>query len=642
MRSARRCVLLGLDSATLDLIDRFSKEGKLPHMRKLMDNGVVSEMFSELPTGTAMNWTSIATGAHTGTHGITEMTVHLPGEPLSKRNSGFTTELCQAEYLWNTVERLGKKVILLRYTASWPPTITEGIQVAGVGNPDWNPFQITPRMIFSTEKYKEREIDSCSTAPGEISRAYQVQLRDASDWKNIPESKSKPMQTTIRVIPKGGKETDFFVLLVDCEGRGYDRMILSREKDAHSSLCVLSPGRWTGWLKADFVTGEGKKTGIFRVKLITLSPDAKSFTLYLNPIMPVSGWTSPDSIAQELVEVIGRPYQSLCDIFTPYFCAWIDNRTYMEEVEEQIDWLKKAAAYLMSHYQWDFFFAQWHGIDFVDHCFLGGMDPESSVYQPDRAKECERVVSRAYELADEYVGTLMENAGEDTLFMIVSDHGHIAPRKVFHCNNLLAREGLLSYRILPNGIIEIDWSKTKVFSPFGPYIFINLRGREENGVVKTDEYEELRTRVIDLFRNVKDPDTGRNIVNMVLKREEAEFLGLYGDRVGDIIYTLDTHYNDETAWTLSKDLPIVSGPFFDSGNTMRPFAGVHHTYLPSPRHRLGTLRAMLIASGPGVRSNYRRNKIARTIDVAPTIAEAFGIDPPRNCDGSVLIDIFER
>ncbi len=638
MNKLKRCLLLGLDSMSLDFVDKFVKQGYLPNMKRLMEEGTTSEMFSSIPTGTAMNWTSIATGAHIGTHGIVEMSIHLPGTSLSEKFQSFTTERCQAEYIWNAAEKQGKKVVLLRYTASWPPTIKKGLQVEGVGNPDWNPFQISPRVAFSTKKMKERNIVAYATAPKELSGAYKIEFEEAHGWENTPPSDSVPLETVLKIQPLGGMVKLFYALIIDSKGSGYDRLFLAEGKDAEKALCTVGEGEWSDFLKVEFSTSEGKKEGNFRVKLVELSEDAKRFRLYFTQVFPSTGWTHPDSLARELTEHIGRPYQLLCDIYSPVLGGWIDSKTYLEETENQMTWLAEAGEYLMKNKDWDMLFAQWHGIDYTGHCYLGGMDPESSAYKKERAAECEEVMRRVYQMGDAYLGRLMKAAGEDTLVMVVSDHGHIAPRKVFHCNNLLAREGLIAYNEDKEGNPEVDWSNTKAFSPFGSFVYLNLKGREKGGVVDSKDYHSTRDRIIDLFQNLKDPNTGENVVNMILRKEEGEFLGLHGDRVGDIVYTLNTNYNDESAWILSKGLPVIDVPPYESSEGIYPFAGVHHTYLPSSKHKVGSMRATLLMKGPGIKKGYRRKTAARTVDITPTICHIMGIHPPRNAEGSVLYD----
>ncbi|GAI55269.1 unnamed protein product, partial [marine sediment metagenome] len=245
-----------------------------------------------------------------------------------------------------------------------------------MGNPDWNPFQISPRVGFSTKKMKERNIVAYATAPKELSGAYKIEFEEAHGWENTPPSDSVPLETVLKIQPLGGMVKSFYALVIDSKGSGYDRLFLAEGKDAEKALCTIGEGEWSDFLKVGFTTSEGKKEGNFRVKLVELSEDAKRFRLYFTQIFPSTGWTHPDSLARELTEHIGRPYQLLCDIYSPVLGGWIDSKTYLEETENQMTWLAEAGEYLMKNKDWDMLFAQWHGIDYTDHCYLGGMDPE--------------------------------------------------------------------------------------------------------------------------------------------------------------------------------------------------------------------------------------------------------------------------
>jgi len=112
--------------------------------------------------------------------------------------------------------------------------------------------------------------------------------------------------------------------------------------------------------------------------------------------------------------------------------------------------------------------------------------------------------------------------------------------------------------------------------------------------------------------------------------------------MGDIVYTLNPRYNDETAWILAKGLPVIENPPYESEEGIYPFAGVHHTYLPSSRQNLGSMKAILFMKGPGVKKGYRRKIPARTIDVTPTIAYLLSIEPPKDAEGSILYDLMEN
>lgn len=118
----KKALIIGWDSAQPSRLDKHVKDGALPTIKKMMENGVFAEnCLVPYPTVTPPNWTTIVTGAWAGTHGITDFHVHKPGDPLDNVHQGFTTEDCQAEYIWESAEKAGKKVIVINYPCSWPP-----------------------------------------------------------------------------------------------------------------------------------------------------------------------------------------------------------------------------------------------------------------------------------------------------------------------------------------------------------------------------------------------------------------------------------------------------------------------------------------------------------------------------------------
>ena len=89
----------------------------------------------------------------------------------------------------------------------------------------------------------------------------------------------------------------------------------------------------------------------------------------------------------------------------------------------------------------------------------------------------------------------------------------------------------------------IDWSKTKAYAgrlaECG--IFINLRGREGEGIVESgDEYEQLRESIMSRLSAVRDPMTDENIFDKIWKREEI-YKGPYVSYAPDIMLDFGNH-----------------------------------------------------------------------------------------------------
>ena len=124
----------------------------------------------------------------------------------------------------------------------------------------------------------------------------------------------------------------------------------------------------------------------------------------------------------------------------------------------------------------------------------------------------------------------------------------------------------------------------------------------------------------------------------VIKKEDARALGLYGERVGDIVYCLREGY--ETAIT-----PIMKEELLKPGEEIyflkvKPFRG--HTSEHSGFIFHEDLNTLLILYGSGIRKGYERKVPLRLVDLAPTLAYLMGIPKPKHAEGLIIWDALEE
>ncbi len=167
---------------------------------------------------------------------------------------------------------------------------------------------------------------------------------------------------------------------------------------------------------------------------------------------------------------------------------------------------------------------------------------------------------------------------------------------------------------------DVDWSRTVAFSK-GNYgqIYVNLKGREPNGVVEEHEYDEVCGRIIERLKALKDPRTGEPWAGQVFRREDV----YEGPRVADA---------PDVAF-LPRDmryLPLGNADF-TSNRFMVDAFGI------SGCHRM---HGVLIANGGAIKPATRA-AVARIVDVAPTMLYLAGENVPGDMDGHVLSEIVE-
>lgn len=182
------------------------------------------------------------------------------------------------------------------------------------------------------------------------------------------------------------------------------------------------------------------------------------------------------------------------------------------------------ARYLMSSKSWDFFMMVEMGVDRIHHAFWRYADSAHPDYVPNNPYE--NVIRDYYRAVDARIGDLLTLAGSETAVLVVSDHGAKAMHGGICINQWLINEGLLTIREEPDSPkrledCNIDWARTKAWASGGYYgrIFINVEGRESQGIVTKSEYETLRNELIAKLMAMPDHN-GIPLGTKVFKPEE--------------------------------------------------------------------------------------------------------------------------
>jgi hypothetical protein len=374
----RKAIVVGLDCLSPKLTLKFAKEGLIPNIKKLMDAGVFSKALPCFPAWTPTNWTTIATGAYPGTHGVFMWGTHVPGDPIERdeRRWAMSSSICTAEYVWESAAKVGRKTLLF-YFVGYPQTTDKAVHV------DW---LLSPGTYF---------FEICSSACyTNIGVGEKVELKPSSGWGNPP-ADTQPLEGHVQVAPKDQGQGPGYHLLVTGEGGEYDRVILSKEKDLQGSV-ELRVGQWSDWLYEEFQLEAGTVTGSVRFKLVELSPDAQRLRLYRSQVYPLEEFTVPKELAKTLVDRFG-PYINE-DVAHAYTKGLVDWQTVEEELDYQIRWIGEASAYLMEETGTTLFFNHWHLLDTLKHHCLGLLDPAGAMYDPSKAEAAWDEMRKGYAL----------------------------------------------------------------------------------------------------------------------------------------------------------------------------------------------------------------------------------------------------
>jgi len=159
------------------------------------------------------------------------------------------------------------------------------------------------------------------------------------------------------------------------------------------------------------------------------------------------------------------------------------------------------AKYLTDRYEWDSFFMVEIGLDRLQHVLWQYMDESHPLYVPNHPYS--NAIRKYYQFLDQQIGELISGFSDDTRVIIVSDHGAQAMQGGFYINEWLIQNDYLTlknpYPDSPTELIPkmIDWSRTKAWGTGGYYgrIFLNVAGRETEGIIPSDEYESVRNEL---------------------------------------------------------------------------------------------------------------------------------------------------
>ncbi len=624
---AERAIIIGIDGASMEIVRHMADKGATPNLKRLMDTGAWRPMLGVFPTLTPPGWTSIATGAWPGTHEVMDFNIRARGKPLTETVWGVNTQLSKAEYFWNTLERADKTPILVKWEMSWPPTITKGVQVEGTGPGVANHHQIAGYHLWVSGNWSPRPIgggvDAAAVDPSTLQAGEDVDhvdLRpaDGDQWSHLPDSAKPALEVELTVQPlargrsdltawgtEGAVARTLYGLVYAQSAAGYDRVRVCTSRDGSQAIADLAVADWSDWSRQQFTIGSRSLTGYVRFKLITLTPDADTFEVFMPQVWATEGYTYPEEVATEIDTHVG-PFLQNPGRDT---LGLVDDETFFELLDMHHACLADVAHHLCATRDWDVLFTEVHSLDYGNHFFMAQTDPRCGAPESVVARSLEGM-TRLIASVDRWVGRLLELQDDETVVVVTSDHGgtpdFVPP---IAAADVLEKVGLL---VLDPATGETDLSRSAAIPVGTIHVFINLKGRDPGGIVEPEDFEKVQQQIIHALTTYVDPGTGKQPFALAVTRENAEMLNLWGDLVGDVVWAVH--------------------PEFDA---------CHGRHLPAVSLGIGGQHTTFIINGPHIRSGLALQGQARSVDIAPTVADLLGVPQPRNAEGRVIAEAIE-
>jgi predicted AlkP superfamily phosphohydrolase/phosphomutase len=275
----------------------------------------------------------------------------------------------------------------------------------------------------------------------------------------------------------------------------------------------------------------------------------------------------------------------------------------------------RVARRLVRNKPWDFFMLVEMGPDRLHHVFWQHFDPSHPMYRP--GNRFETAFQDYYRFLDQELASLLESLPDDVVIIVMSDHGARMMAGGVCFNDWLAKEGYLRFtepvtRPTPIAKAPIDWSRSVAWGDGGYYgrLFLNVKGREPNGLVEPSRYEEVRDELSAKLEAMQGPD-GERLGTKVFKPQD-----LYPE-VRGVAPDLLVYFGDLEWRSVGQ---VGGGEIFTYENDKGP-DGANHD-------RTGVF---VMAGAPGQATGRRTG--LRLIDVGPSILSLYGLPVPEGSEG---------
>ena len=629
------------------------------------------DMLGVFPTVTPPNWTTLATGNYPRTHGITCFQNHTLGKSLSILEKNWDSRRVESEFIWEAFEDEGRRCIMLNYCQAWPNRVagSNNVFIDGTGViPFLRSTADFQKEVFLDENeefireiphYVDQNSNDCvvyddqlekfakpakETVTGKMAGSFftnttsgdapmletnapvllnlsveELANGDACDKLYTPLKEPKnwgfeiPDDSKEATITMNKGLTRRFALLNQSEGAAYDTITLYANKKNDSPLGYVKLNQWSPVIYDTFMINEEATLVAYRLRFIGASSDGSSARLYISHMRKVEDYSYyyPQSLGADMQKAIGP---------APYMCSFdrfdqaADN-VCVEAFDLINDWHIKATDYLFQKYSdWSLFYIHLHSIDLINHWYIEHAVEGS---HPNWAFNAD-LIDRVYEVNDKYIGAMLKYLDGDTTIFVTSDHGAIPRSPGYENPGIGELSGInagvmnqLGYTVIEpiadTGMYQIDWTRTKAINSRTSHIYLNMKGRDPEGIVEPQDYDALVQRIISDLYNYRDPKSGDRVVAFCMTREEMEAVGMGGEHCGDIFFQLTRDFGMQHANT--------------------PNHVTNHGY------SVGCLCMMI---GSGLKSGQFITRPIRNVDIVPTICHLVGNRMPKNVEGGII------
>ena len=642
--SEKKVIVLGIDGMDPELLTKFMTQGLMPNFQRLLERGGdFKKMQTTIPAQSPVAWASFITSANPGRHGIfdfihrvpetfelylsTSKTIEPKGGKIRLGTWLFSFKSAQLKNMvgeapfWKELVKRKIPVIIFRVPSDYPPIPEAGWQMSGMGTPDLLGTYGTFSYYTDNPPENADEITG-----GEVYPTF-PKNNLAQNYLYGPKNPFRLNQKKPFEIIGGEKYYNYrqlkipFKVYIDPENPVAKIVIQDKE-------IFLKVGEWSDWVEVKFELIPHLKYlyGMVKFYLKELRPDFKLYVSPINidPAHPAQPIFEPPEYGEALVRELGLFYtQGMAEDTKARTYDVLNDKEYWRQSQMVTkDWFR-ALGWHLDHFEQGFLFFYFSTLDLGQHMFWRYIDPKHPLHQKAIEEgDLDHPIETLYQQMDRALGMVLEKVDENTTLIVISDHGFASFRRCFNLNSWLLDNGYL-YLIDPSKREEteyfdnVDWGRTRAYGLGINGLYLNLEGREFNGIVPKWQEDMLLRELKEKLEALVDPLTGEHPIKNAYIAKEV-FKGRYvGTVAPDIILGFRRGYRASWETTLGK----FPKEWFT--NNTDPWSG-DHCIDPTEVPAVLLANKKILKPDPAI------------WDIGPTVLKEFGIQIPERMEGKPI------
>jgi predicted AlkP superfamily phosphohydrolase/phosphomutase len=529
--AGKRVIIIGIDGMDPRLCERMMAEGLLPNLAKLRAGGGFSPLGTSTPPQSPVAWATFINGAGPGDHGIFDFIHRHPEDQCSPFYSAAETIPGEGAWevgdhrlpldFWPFNHKLPRTVLKRQGTPFWDYLDAAGVPSTFYDLPSNYPASPshhghhrclsgmgTPDMLGGFGTYQHFAEDAPpDPVDEEGGKRFRLTFEDETARARIvgPEEAflKTPRPMAVEFLVHRDREANAAV--IEVQGR----------------KIVLKAGQWSRWTPIEFTLSTPKFVlpqragGICRFYLQEVAP---TFRLYVSPInmdpaAPAKPVSEPDSFVRDISRRLGTfATTGFQEDYSARKNGVFSDDEYARQADMVLEERLALLDYAVDNYEDGLLFFYFSSSDLQSHMFWWDSDDKHPIRTDAEAKKYYGHVRRLYQKLDDVVGALRSRYGSQATLIVMSDHGFANFGRQFNLNSWLRDWDYLGPRECTSIQKDVDWSRTVAYGLGINGLYLNMKGREPDGIVEPgDQREALLAELIERLEAYTDAD-GRSVI----------------------------------------------------------------------------------------------------------------------------------